>query len=422
MPLRILSRIPCNKRLLNSPPGTHRSVDNPLPAKKIFPSLPYFHRRNLLKAWLFLLLAAAITGCSNKEEDADKNIYDNLELNGKINTFPLCIVLSDKLSGPEFPADLKELCSFSKATCKTLPIAGILRSGADIYYTYNCFADLKIPASTSKDEADITQAVEKQVSTYYSNTRLNEYDSLLTPNLPEWSIKTLPAMYINNTSDSVFFYSNQPGAPSTIEVGSRSYPVYTSVAQLRQEIDKMICKRYEKVAVFYNPVFSDSAKGPVKPLFAARGKRAGDTCIQTGKWEKLHNGAGGFILGKLLEKDSKGCGFTPPPPPQAAVAIDKPVPAAQGAQIQSNPVRRKPEPTAVPTEPPVAANASRTDNPRSGEKLRSDNQCVRRSEPVCEQDENKNFTGRRVQYCYNQDGKVIRTIVISKCESDCRCF
>ena len=422
MPLRILSRIPCNKHLLTSLTGIFRSIENPLPANTFFSFSPFSFFCNQLPAWFLALLLTFLAGCSTQEEDPDKNIYDNLELNGKINTFPLCVVLSDKLSGTDFPADLKELCSFSKATCKTLPIAGILRSGADIYYTYNCFADLKIPASTGKDEAGITQAVEKQVSTYFSNTRLNEYDSLLTPNQPEWSIKTLPAMYINNTSDSVFFYSNQPGAPATIEVGYRSYPVYTNVAGLREEIDKLICKRYEKVAVFYNPVFSDSAKKPVKPLFAVRGKRAGDTCVQSAKWEKLHDGTGGYILGKLLEKDSKDCGFVTPPPPQAPVVITKPVQPAQAAQIQTNPVRRKPEPTTMLSEVPAAPPASRADNVRSGEKLRTDNQCVRRSEPVCEQDENKNFTGRRVQYCYNQEGKIIRTIVISKCESDCRCF
>ena len=415
MPLRILSRIPFNNRLPTRHPGITPSITPPHPPNTITYTL-----RSLFACCLLLSLTILSNSCSDPETDSDKNVYDNLELNGKISTFPLCVVLSDKLSGNDFPADLKELCSFSKRTCKTLPIAGILRSGADIYYTYNCFADLKIPASTSKDEAGITREVEKQVSTYYSNTKLNEYDSLLTPNQPEWSIKTLPAMYINNTSDSVFFYSNQPGSPATIEIGNRSYPVYTNVAELREEIDKLVCKRYEKVAVFYNPVFSDSATTkPIKPLFAARGKRAGDTCVQLTKWEKLHDGTGGYILGRLLESNSKDCGFAPASPPAPVAVVRKPEQPAQAAQIQTNPVRRKPEPATVLAEPPAPASMDGT--PRN-EKNRVDVQCVRRSEPICEQDENKNFTGRRVQYCYNQEGKIIRTIVVSKCEADCRCF
>ncbi|MBE7171766.1 MAG: hypothetical protein INR73_14350 [Williamsia sp.] len=357
-----------------------------------------------------------LAGCSNQEQEADTDIYNNLELNGKINTFPLCVVLSDKLDGNDFPADLKELCSFSKTTCKTLPIAGILRSGADIYYTYNCFADLKIPAGTGKDEAGITQAVEKQVADYYSTTKLKEYDSLLTPNLPDWNIRNLPAMYISNTSDSVFFYSNQPGHPSSIQVGYRTYPVYTSVADLRKDIDALICKRYEKVAVFYNPVFMDSANRPLKPLFAARGKTAGDSCLGSARWEKLHDGTGGFMLGRLLEKDSKGCGFVAPPP-APSIATRKPDNNPdQAAQIPTSPVRKKPEPAA-----PVASSADPAFDGRA-DNARTDYQCFRRSEPVCEQDDNKNFTGRRVQYCYNRAGQVVRTIVISKCEADCRCF
>ena len=392
MPLRILSRIPFNKPAPTSSSGTY-----------------------LL--FISILFLCVFVSCSNPEADSDKDVYNNLELNGKINTFPLCVVLSDRLDGNEFPADLKELCSFSKEGCKTLPIAGILRSGADIYYTYNCFADLKIPAANNKDEAVITRAVEKQVADYYSTTTLKEYDSLLTPNQPDWSVKAMPAMYISNTSDSVFFYSNQPGFPSTIEIGYRTYPVYTNIAELRKDIDNLICKRYEKVAVFYNPVLTDSAFKPVTPRFAAKGKRAGDTCIQYEKWEKLHNGTGGYLLGRLLEKNSQGCGFAPPPPPVAStIKEDKPA-----QPVQTTNIRQKPALTTPPAASSSPVTAPRTDN-TAASNPRTDNQCARRSEPVCEQDENKNFTGRRVQYCYNREGQVIRTIVISKCEADCRCF
>lgn len=424
MPLRILSRIPLNTKLLHSHTSTHPTLKTWQPTKTFFSlPLPGLHT-SIFAFCLFVLFVTMIAGCSNSDRDSDKDIYDNLELNGKISTFPLCVVLSDKLNGNEFPADLKELCSFSKERCKTLPIAGILRSGADIYYTYNCFADLRIPSSAEKDEAGITQAVEKQVAAYYSTTKLDGYDSLLTPNQPDWSIKTLPATYINNTSDSVFFYSNQPGYPSTIQVGYRVYPVYNNVAALRKDIDNLICKRYEKVAVFYNPVFTDSANRPLKPLFAAKGNRAGDSCVQYAKWEKLHDGAGGYMLGKLLENNSKDCGFVVAPPPAPIATGKVETKPAQTAQIQTNPIRKQPAAQAVtqPVTPPQPAPRTNSNTTAPTENVRTDNQCARRSEPVCEQDENKNFTGRRVQYCYNRAGQIIRTIVISRCEADCRCF
>lgn len=423
MLLRILSRILLNTKLLHRYTSTHLTLKTRQPIKTFF-ALPWpGMNASIFSFCLSFSLLTIFAGCSGSSEDPDKNIYDNLELNGKISTFPLCIVLSDKLNGNEFPVDLKELCSFSKSRCKTLPIAGILRSGADIYYTYNCFADLKIPSSAGKDEAGITQAVEKQVSDYYSTTTLNGYDSLLTPNQPDWIIKTLPATYINNTSDSVFFYSNQPGYPSSIQVGYRIYPVYNNVAALRKEIDNLVCKRYEKIAVFYNPVFTDSANRPIKPVFAAKGKPAGDSCVQYAKWEKLHDGAGGYMLGKLLEKDSKGCGFVVAPPPAPIVTAKPETKSAQTVQIQTDPIRKKPAPAVIqPATPPVAPPRTNNNTAARPENARTDNQCARRSEPVCEQDENKNFTGRRVQYCYNREGQIIRTIVISRCEADCRCF
>ncbi|MEJ7675684.1 MAG: hypothetical protein WKF59_23995 [Chitinophagaceae bacterium] len=52
----------------------------------------------------------------------------------------------------------------------------------------------------------------------------------------------------------------------------------------------------------------------------------------------------------------------------------------------------------------------------------NNNGCASKSEPICEKDNTGNYTGRRVQFCYNINGNIIRTIVVSKCDSDCRCF
>jgi hypothetical protein len=108
--------------------------------------------------------------------------------------------------------------------------------------------------------------------------------------------------------------------------------------------------------------------------FPARGTPvAGFICYQGSKYAKVHDGKGGFMRGALVESNSSAC--------QAA---------------------------AVPEKQPVPPKA--------------DNQCVRKSEPMCEQDSNGNYTGRSVQLCYNSSGRVIRTIVIKKCDADCRCI
>ncbi len=360
---------------------------------------------------LCLLMASGLTGCNSPQKKVPQDLYSQLELTGKINTFPLCVVISESLPGKEFPADLKELCGFSKSGCKTLPDAGILRSGADVYYKYNCFEDLKIPEADQQDEAGITQAVEKQSNTFYSNTTLKNYDSLLMPNEAEWNVRDFPAIYIGNTSDSVFFYSNQAGAPSAIEVKGRSFPVYTNVKELRSRIDALICRGYLKVAVFYNPLPSGPEPATTSSSdYTLKGTRAGDSCVETSRYEKLHDGSGGFLLGKLLKANSTACGFENEPS-LASAPVTPPV---------SRPVQAPPRQTAPATDRLEPAIGEEFDNPAPAPK--KDMQCARKGEPVCEQDDNKNFTGRRVQYCYNKQGQIVRTIVVSKCEADCRCF
>ena len=329
---------------------------------------------------IFLLFITIISSCSQPDKDAGMDVYNNLELNGRISTFPLNIILSDKLSGTDFPADLKELCGFSKETCKTLPIAGILRSGSDIYYTYNCFADLKIPEPANKNEAGITEAVEKQVDAYFANTKPAAYDSLLTPNLPDWNIQNFARMYVGNTADSVFFYSNEPDFPSTIMVGNRTFPVYKEVARLRKEIDNIICRGYEKIAVFYNPVSGSTTPAPTETT----------TVSVTAAPETAS--------AKTTSASETAPAKTLPTPTLPTPEARKPV---NSVREQAND-----EGLSISTPPPP-----RTDNPSA-----------RRGEPVCEQDEHKNYTGRRVQYIYNKQGDIVRTIVISKCEADCRCF
>ena len=354
---------------------------------------------------LLCLLTGGLTGCKNSgnKNAPQTDLSGQLEINGRINTFPLCVVISDNLSGSDFPADMKVLCGFSKSACKTLPDAGILRSGADVYYKYNCFDDLQLPSE--QDEAGITRAVEQQSGTYFAKTTLKSYDSLQMPNQPDWNVQDFPSVYIGNTSDSVFFYSNQPAPQATIQVKDRAYPVYTNAAELRAQIDKLICKGYTKVAVFYNAMPGAAPEPKPASLFAVRGTRAGDSCVETARYEKLHDGSGGFLLGKLLKTNSTSCGFENS---SLATAAEPPV---------QKPAETRARPAGKPFEP---ALGEEFDNPVAPAK--KDNQCFRTGEPVCEQDDSKNYTGRRVQYCYNRTGQVVRTIVVSKCEADCRCF
>ncbi|MEJ7675685.1 MAG: hypothetical protein WKF59_24000 [Chitinophagaceae bacterium] len=140
----------------------------------------------------------------NCNEPKKDNIFQQLEVKGKINTFSLKVIVSEKLSGTALPKDLQSLFTLSKNDCKTLPDVSILRLGQNIFYSYNSFSQLDIPSSIENDEAAITKMVDQQVVTYLSERMPQYYDSLLIPNDPSWDIKALALSYINNTKDSVF--------------------------------------------------------------------------------------------------------------------------------------------------------------------------------------------------------------------------
>lgn len=154
--------------------------------------------------FLFIWLISSLFACSESNPEADDIIKD-LEVEAGINTFSLTIILSDKLNGETFPADIQHLCSLSKWKCKTLTVAGLLRLGPNKYYPYNCISELDLSGSFQKSEAMLTQMVDRQVTAYLSTTKLTDYHSLLLPNDSTWNIKALSQTYIDNTTDSVFF-------------------------------------------------------------------------------------------------------------------------------------------------------------------------------------------------------------------------
>ena len=462
--------------------------------------------------YLYLLLPLSLlilNGCQDSSQGEDETIRrleansKLLEVNGKVATFPLTIVIADQLNGETFPQEIQNLCALSTDACKTLPIAGILRLGPNNYYTYNCIADLKLPTAIEKNEGAITETTNEQVNAYLSTAKLTNYDSLLSPNHEEWNLRELSQTYINNTADSIFFYSQIPLGQSGIQVGAKRYKVYTDIAELRKRINELICTSHPTISVFYNflsfPTAGATTPGsatpestspgstnspPVvtpAPTFPAKGLAAGDTCVGQSKYEKLHNGQGGFILGTLkeanstacgfvfptgragdtcvsgskfqkmhdgrggfrvgtlLERNSTACGYTPPvvkTPPVKAPVVKTPDPKPP---VASPPVSTSPA-KGTPASGFTCYNGSKYAKVHNGRggfsrgelveqnssdcivKAPVDNQCVRRSEPTCEQDAGGNYTGRRIQNCFNRSGKVVKVIVLSKCDSDCRCI
>lgn len=260
-------------------------------------------------------LIAILTGCSDDNRD-NKEIVRILENNiriledgGKIKTFPITIIIADKLSGNVLPYNMQRLCALSKYSCKTLPIAGILRLGFNTYYEYNCISSLEIPDKIKYNETDVTDTIERQVNKYLSTTKLETYDSLLPPNHSDWNLQTLSLEYIGNSADSIFFFSESANSGS-LRLGDKSYLVYNNVIELRRKIDEIICRGQKSISVFYTPPPFDSSQATfTKSKWPSKATSAGDTCIGYSKYEKLHNGSGGFITGSLIEQQSQSCGF-----------------------------------------------------------------------------------------------------------------
>lgn len=503
---------------------------------------------------------------SQGEDESIRRLEANsklLEVNGKITTFPLTIVIADQLAGEGFPQEIQDLCGLSTDACKTLPIGGILRLGPNNYYTYNCIADLKLPTAIEKNEAAITETTNEQVKAYLSTAKLKDYDSLLTPNHEDWNLRDLSLTYINNTADSIFFFSQIPMGPSGLQVGTKRYKVYNDINELKKRINELICTSHPTISVFYN-LLSFPTAGPTAPgakvpepatpsaTYTAKGivagdtcigytkfeklhdgkggftlgnvketnstscgfvfpkGRAGDTCVSGSKYQKMHDGRGGFSVGALVERNSKACGFVFPTGPAGDTCLsgskyqkmhdgrggfsvgallernskacgfvfptgragDTCVSGSKyqkmhdgrggfrvgrllernssgcgfvaPAPVASKPVATRPTVTYPAKGTPAAgftcyrgSKYAKVNNGRGGfsrgalveknssdcgVKAPADNQCVRRSEPMCEKDSDGNYTGRRIRNCYNKSGEVINVIVISKCDSDCRCI
>jgi hypothetical protein len=440
-------------------------------------------KANLLYFTIVFCILFIPLGCGQRNFDSNHSVMQQLRENGKIKTFPLIIVISHPLTGSEIPVDIKELCLLSRQQCKTLPIAGFLRLGST-YSTYSCVPNLQLSPSSEKKEASITQLVEQQVSAYIAKTTLKEYTSLAAPAEKGTDVKSLVENYLTSTSDSVFFYMPIGSASTAIAVGQRSYPVYDNISELRQKIDELVCNGNPSISVFYNSYLSNSAPTFVREA-PKRGTIAGDTCIQNSKYQKVSDGHGGFMAGKLIELNSSACGYTFP----VGVAGDTCVngskyqrihngkggfsigrlieknsrdcgasfptagtPAGgficfqqskyerlhdgkggyiRGKLIEVNSIDCGAKPAiksaGVPkntrTDKNTAANKKEA-SPLLKSKITAvkDNRCVRKSDPICEQDKGGNYTGRRVQYCYDKNDRVIQTIVVSKCDSDCRCI
>lgn len=495
-------------------------------------------------------LIAILTGCSdgNRDNKETVRILENniriLEDGGKIKTFPITIIIADKLSGNVLPYNMQRLCALSKYSCKTLPIAGILRLGFNTYYEYNCISSLEIPEKIEYNETDVTDTIEKQVNKYLSTTKLESYDSLLPPNHSDWNLQTLSLEYIGNSADSIFFFSESANSGS-LRLGDKSYLVYNNVIELRRKIDEIICRGQKSISVFYTPPPFDSSQATfTKSKWPSKGTSAGDTCIGYSKYEKLHNGSGGFITGSLIEQQSQSCGFKFP----SGLAGDTCIKGSKyqklhngrGGFIMGNLIERNSKdcgfvypaglagdtcisgsryqklhngkggftvgsikernsrscgfiyPTGVAGDTcisgskyqklhngrggfiagrlmernskscgfayPAAGTAAAGYICNQGSKYAkmndgrggfvrgalieansrqcaltapavqvpaaagSDEASARKSDAICEKDNSGNYTGRRVQYYYNRSGKVIRTVVISKCDGDCRCL
>ncbi len=356
--------------------------------------------RNNVYAFLFLGLPLLLLNCNEPKKD---NIFTQLEVRGKINTFSLKVIVSEKFSGTALPKDLQSLFTLSRNDCKTLPEVSILRLGQNIFYSYNSFSQLELPILIENDEATITKMVDQQVINYLSERMPQSYDSLLIPNDPGWDIKLLALSYINNTKDSVFFLSTLAGSPAIIEAGNKSYHVYNNTNELRKLIDKLICKGQVSVSVFYNSstLFNIVPNTISKFEKQSKGVPAGDTCIGNSKYQKLYDGNNSFVVGRLIEANSPDC--------------------KQNVSISSIIKERE-----IRTSRHITSSAQQGNNnnlikekPNAGN---NSSRCASKSEPLCEKDNIGNYTGRRVQFCYNINGDIIRTLVVSKCDSDCRCF
>jgi len=484
---------------------------------------------SLLRFAIVIVFLVLLNSCA---EEQPEDIYKTLEEKGKINTFPLNIVLTSNLAGDNFPDDLKNLAALSGGPCKTLPVAGILRLGPDQYYTYNGVSTLTL-GPDDKDEKSITNTVIAQTNEYLAKTGLANFDSLKVPIRSDYSSQIMATEYIKGTDDSVFFYSAISGSPDLTVMGGRSYPVYKDVRLLRKKIDELICGKQATISVIYTPsptagaIPGATSANPAQGMYAGDtcvghskfeklndgkgnlfiGKLleenskscgfafptgvAGDTCIGRSRYQRLHNGRGGYTLGQLVEKNSTACGFTyptglagdscfngskyqkmhdgkggfvlgnlveknsrscgfkaaPVTPPVIATAPVKPAaipPVKTPAIVTNRPAATKsvpvsPVPTTVPTTVPQTTRPSTSARPQTARQVEratdlpdagtppapltaADKRCARTTEALCEQDAGGNYTGRRVQYCYNSAGKIVRTIVLAKCDSDCRCL
>ena len=257
-----------------------------------------------------------LTACNDDNQNNKENLRaleDNVKIlqdGGKIRTFPLTIVIAEKLSGEVIPENMQRLCALSKYSCKTLPIAGILRLGSNNYYEYNCVSALNIPEKIRNSEADITDTVDRQVNRYLSSSQLEKYDSLLKPNHANWDMQNFTLDYIGNSADSIFFFSETLANSGSVLVGNKRIPVYNNVTELRRKIDEIICKGQKSISVFYTPPPFDTSRATfTKNKWPLKGAVAGDTCIGYAKYEKVHNGSGGFITGNIIELQSQQCGF-----------------------------------------------------------------------------------------------------------------
>lgn len=368
-------------------------------------------KANYLSSCLLIVLVLLF---SCQEEQSD-NILNQLKDNGKINIFSLTIVTTAPVNDTALQ-NIRVLSAFTNTGCKALADAGILRLGSNIYYPYNTIADMKIDKSILNDEEAITRSVQEQVAGYFANTKPKDYDSLITSNPPYFNERDLLLNHLSKTvADSIFFFSPSAAGGAVVQVGSRVYQVYNDPAALRAAISNLVCKGQGTISVFYNPPASlqsiDEALAatPVPP--PAKGTPAGDTCIGTSRFQRVHDGFGAYMAGRLIEANSPSCGGIVPPQPGVEAPKERPTPPKETRTIPAKPTPA----TAKPAEPTRRPEVAKAPPP-------VDNRCARKSDPECEKDEAGNYTGRRVQYCYNSAGKTIRTIVLSKCDADCRCL
>ncbi|MEJ7769344.1 MAG: hypothetical protein WKF89_16110, partial [Chitinophagaceae bacterium] len=150
--------------------------------------------------------------------------------------------------------------------------------------------------------------------------------------------------------------------------------------------------------------------------------RAGDTCISGSKYQKLHNGRGGFRMGSLVERNSPDCGFIPTAPVPAKNRSTK-VQPEKGSPAQGFTCYRGSKYAKVHDGKGGFIRGAMVEENSSACTVEApETQSMRKSEPICEQEAGGAYTGRRIQYYYNKSGAIIRTVVLSKCDADCRCI